>query len=518
MATITDKNETPENEQNSQKEADKETASMGVSSRLFNQRFNYSMEDLYDTFVSGDKPTLRGLFRKRMDRKEKIRLSRQLVWEIGILYKIIQMKVDFIVDGFRLYHEDDDIQELFEEINDKIGLEEYIRNAAFEHEVIGEWYPFLNWNSNDELSNLTILNPEQVIVKSIFGEDMVYLKPTKEIQNLLNHADDEIKKRVRRIVPQRFYEKWSKGKKVLLDDDEVLRYVNQKAYHEEYAHTPIEPIFDDLALLTMYKESDYSISYKTKKAILHVTVGDENFNDGEAVDSELLDEAEDLFSGPGESHEVFTQWFMEPSWIIPDTDVYYPEKYEPVMRSILEWSGLGVFLSDEGSYSDAEIKATGFYQDIKSTRKKIRKSIIDIYKTIAEKQGIKTYGDNLQYPEVKFSNTTLQSNDEKLETVRFLYKHGLLSPDTVLDDFGYSFEEESDIRNEEGKKEKYLKDIAVPFEPSQDISMRSFLRSGIKLPDVDFEVSMPEEDEDNNGNDNEEENNDEENNEEEDEE
>ena len=459
----------------SKQESKEKDYKLGKASSLMQQHFNHQSEDMYKSIINGDKPSLRNLYKKRLNRKDRLKIARNFVWSVGLLYRIIKLKVDFIIDGFEIYHDQPKVEKEFRELNEKLNIKEYIKNAAFEHEVIGEWYPFLNWN-NDELNNLTILNPEQVKVKSIFGEDFIYLRPPDEIKQLLNDPDKVVQQRLKRIIPSNYYDKWSTGQEVLLEEDEAFRYCSMKPNFQGYNHSPIEPIFDDLALLSMYKESDYSIAYKIKKAILQVKVGDNDVFDGEPVPEEILEQAEKLFDNPSESAEVFTQWFMEADWIIPDVKVYAPEKYEPVIRNILQWSGVGIFLSEGGAYSDADIKEKGFYRDVKTTRELIKKSILDIYKAIAEKKGMTTYHNKLKFPKVKFSDKALQDPEHILERSKFLYKHGLLSPETTLDTFEYDYNRELNIKSKEGKKEEYMEYITVPFEPSQDVNMKSFKR------------------------------------------
>ena len=346
---------------------------MKIGKASFYNNLNYNMDDLYNQFVGKNKPSLRNLFQTKIKREDKIKLAREFVWSVGLLYKIIQLKTNYISDGFEIYSEDKEILNEFRELNEKIDIEKYIQNSAWEHEVVGEWTPFINWDGND-LINLTILNPEKVEVKSIFGKDLVFVKPPDEFSKLYSSNDKEVKKRLKRIIPKNYYEKWSKGQEVLLDEDTAKRYFNQKSYHENYSSSPIEPIFDDLALLAMYKDSDYSVAYKIKKAILQVKVGNKDFNGDEPIDSDVIDEAEEMFKNPSESSEIFTQWFMDAEWIIPDSDVYYPEKYEPVTRSILEWSGLSVFISEDTSYGGGGEKSESFYNSIKNARKEIKKS------------------------------------------------------------------------------------------------------------------------------------------------
>ena len=474
MSTITEEKENNEEQRNTG-EVDEESIKMAKSS-AFNQYYTSDSSNLFDEFVEGTKPSLRNLFNKKIKREDKLRISRNFVWNLGLLYRIIKIKTDYISSGFEIYSDDEDVMEFYSELNEQVDIQRYIENAAFEHEVIGEWYPYLSW-SGDDLNKLTILDPKQIDIKSIFGEDVIELSPPKEVRNILNRRDgDPVKDRLQKIIPRRYLEDWKSGRSVVLEEDEVFRYFNTKAYHEKYAHTPIEPIFDDLALLSMHKESDYSISYKIKKAILQVKIGDENYKDGKPVSEDTIDSAMEMFRNPSESMEVFTQWFMNADWIIPDPAVYAPEKYRPVIRNILQWSGLEVMVNTESrsTTGDGQVKAEGFYRDVQSARRKIKISIEDIFETIARKKGFTTYGNNLKLPEIEFSNDVFMSNDELLETVQYLYKHGLISPDTALEKFGINFNRE--VKKKEGKMDTYREYIKVPFEPSQDGSMRSFDR------------------------------------------
>ena len=479
---------------------DKKEMKMGKAGLYTKFRYDKD-QDLYNSLVDGSKPSIRNLNQAHLKREDKLKIAREFVWSNGLLYRIIQIKLNYITSGFSISHENDDVLEFYQDINEELDMDTYIKNAAFEHEVIGEWCPYLNWNGSD-LRNLTILNPINVRVRSVFGKDLISIKPTDELKDLLRESDKDIQRRLKKVIPNKFYDKWKSGKEVLLNDEESLRYVNTKAYHEKHAHSPIEPIFDDLALLSVYKESDYSIAYKIKKAILQVKVGNEKFNPKEPLDMEIIDQAEEMFTNPSESMEIFTQWFMDADWVIPDKAVYHPEKYEPVITQIMNWAGLNVILSDQSTYGSGVIKAQAFYNDVQETRKTIKKSIRDIYRRIAKRKGKTTYGGKLKLPEIKFSNDVFLDNEELLNTVQFLYKHGLISPDTTLDRFGFDFGEELKIK--EGKKQTYIDNVYVPFEPSQDISLRSFERMRyqhqLDRDDMVFEKelndSIPSDDED----------------------
>lgn len=424
-------------------------------------RYGYDARRSLDNNI----PNLMDRF-KQKSRKKKLQEVRDYVWEVGILNRIIKMKVDFISAGFRVVHKDDDVEEFYREIYEELNVNEFIKNAAFEHEVIGEWYPYINWQGNNpEL--LTILDPELVEVKTAMGQDMVFLHPSNTFQSLIGRDDPDIRSRLLKHVPRKFITAWEQGKPVLLDEDEGRRYTNMKPYHEQYARSPLSPVIPDLELLKNLIAGDYSIATKIKKAILHVKVGNKDFDDGEPVDMEVINAVEDIFNNPSQAMELFTQWFIDHEWIVPDTDMFTPDKYKEVYKRILDWSGLNVMLNEEGGgYGQSYVQIKGFEQDIMTSRRKIKEFLDDLNKMIAEKNDMTTYGGKLKVPEIKFSKTALKEEDDILSMVQFLYKHGLLSIDDTLDAFDYDFE--TQMRKKDTEEEVHER-IKIPFEPSQGL-------------------------------------------------
>ncbi|MFW6377196.1 MAG: hypothetical protein ACOCZ5_00985, partial [bacterium] len=398
------------------------------------------MGDGYDIYnYYNQKPSLLRKVSTPRNRLQMVERARQYVWDIGLLFRIIKMKVDFISAGFKLVHEDPKVQEIYEDIYEDLDMNTFVRNSAFEHEVVGEWYPFWSWMGNKPVV-ATLLNPELIEVKSLFGKEMIFLKPSSDIQYIiqLSKDDPEIRRRLVKQIPAKFINKWERGEPVLLDEDMSERYTNLKAYHEKYANSPLRPIFGDLELLTLLIEGDYSIAYKIKKAILQVKVGDQNFNEGGAVDPSLFDQAEELFANPSQAMEVYTQWFMEADWIIPDVEIFNSEKYKEVYKRILDWSGINVMLDEGGSFAQGYIKIKGLKQDVENARQEIKKALDKFNKLIAEKMGLTTYGNKLKVPEVKFSDNALKDDKQIFEIVKFLYQHGVLSIEDTLEAFDYS--------------------------------------------------------------------------------
>ena len=412
---------------------------------------------------------------KNKSREDIIKDAREYVWSIGLLYRLIKIKVDFICSGFKVVSQDDEVEEKYKELYDKLDINEFIKNFAFEQLVIGESYPFYNWG-NDGIKNVSLLNPELTKVKTVLGEDLVYLKPSQDIKSLMNSDNERERQVLNNIVPRDVLNQWEDGKYAVLPEDVADRYAELKAYHEKYAHSPIEPIFPDLKLLSELISADYGVAQKLSQLITHIKVGDENFRDGKQVPPDVIDKVEELFNNPNSSSQtIFSQWFISAEHISPPIEeIFGSEKYQDVVRRIVQWSGLGIFIDtgDAGSsYASGYLKTKPIQQEIDNYRELIKRVLNDFNQLVAEKHGWKTYGDNLKTPNIKFDSNALKEESDVLQVVQFLYQYGLLSEEEVLEEFGYDIARQMDKKEE--AQEEYYEKMTLPFEPSQNQSVRA---------------------------------------------
>lgn len=397
-------------------------------------------------------------------RIEKIKKVREYVWTNPLLYRIIKMKVDFASAGLEITHPNEEIEDFYKDIYEEIDIDTFVKNMAFEHEAIGEFYPLFSWKKGQPIS-ATLLNPELITVKSALGKDFIYMKPSSDVTYLLNQDDPEIKKELKKVIPTEILGKWSKGREARLKDEYSNRYSNLKAPFEKYSHSPIEPVLSDLEIMKTLQEADYATAKKLKQLLLQVKVGSDKLNNGKPLKKSTLKQARELWNNPSQTMEVFTQWFMDAEYIIPDMEIFSNEKYESVIKRLIDWSGVSVMISEGGSFSQGFIKIKGLRQEVSSTRKVIEKALTDLNKKIAEKNNLKD-GENLLIPDIQFSNTALRDDSEIRQIVQFLYKYGLLSGEDTLDAFDYTFDRQ--MRKKESEQE-YSDIIKIDFEPSQGL-------------------------------------------------
>lgn len=403
---------------------------------------------------------------KPRQRYKVVQKARDYVWTTALLFRIIQMKVELISSGFKIRHEDEKVQKFYEDIYRELDIDTFIQNFAWEYEVCGEIYPFYSWKGNKP-EVVTLLDPELVEVKSVLGKSLIYLKPSPEIQKILS-SDEEGAKRLRKFIPRKYAEKWQRGEAVLLDEDASGRYLNIKAYHEQYAHSPIEPIFADLEILHTLQEADYRTARKLRQLILQVKVGHEKLNGGKPVSKNILEQAKSLWTNPSMNMEIFTQWFLEANYISPNMEIFNNTKYESVVKRILDWSGMNVMFEESGSFSLGYIKVKGLKQSVLNARNEIKKALDKLNREIARKNGLTYYG-KLKLPKIYFSNNALEDSKEINAIVQYLYNMGTLSIDDLLEHYGY--DSSVQIRKKKDENGKLIdKDVIRPiFESNQGL-------------------------------------------------
>jgi len=388
--------------------------------------------------------------REMNDRKRIIKKARGFKNSIGLLRRIIDLKVDFISSDIKITHDNEDVEEYFTEIYEDLNIYSFIRSAAEELIMNDEFYMFKSFNKNDPI-NVTTLDPLRVDVKNVLGESLVYLRPTVEMQNMLNSSIEEERRMAQKLIPPKIQEQWIRGKEALLNSELTGRYCINRQGYQKYPDNPIQPIFKDLKLLETLIASDYA-NAKNLKSILHAKVGDKDVNKG-VMPKEAIENVERLLDEPNSSAlELVTQFFVNLEFVNTDPETFTEEKYQAVTRRILNWSNINVFLSDGESYGSGFIKIKSLRREIENKRRLIKKALDDFNKQIAEKQDFITYGGKPKIPKITFKDTM---KDDKLtfEITRWLHQQGLISIEDTLEEFDYMFE---DMKKKKEKEiEKY---------------------------------------------------------------
>lgn len=348
----------------------------------------------------------------------------------------------------------------------------FVKRFVLQHFLIGEAYPYDYWDGNEPVF-FTLLNPELLEVETALGKDFVYMKPSTSIQKILTR-DDEAAKELRKYIPNELAKNWASGKKAYLPN--AKRYSNLKQYHDKYARSPIEPIFNDLEIMETLQEADYATARKLRQMILHIKVGNKDFRNGKAVPKEVLDKVKEYFNDNDISRamEMFTQWFVDAEYIYPDVEIFNSKKYEGPRNRIVEWSNMDAFLSQNTSFSEATEKVKALREEIREARVAVRKVLDNFYSKFAEKNGF-TYYRDLKKPNIMFDKNPLMDEELVWKVNKFLYQSGLLSIESVMDQYG--FDSRSEIEKKLNEQE-YEGELYPLYESDQGLLSLIFEENG----------------------------------------
>lgn len=408
-----------------------------------------------------------------VDRKQKIKKAIDYFWGNGLLYRIIKSKVDLTVSGFKVIHNDDKLNRKYQELNKKMNIETFVKRLLFQYFTIGEYYPYDYWRGNKPMF-LTLLNPELVKTETALGKDFIYMRPSNSIRRIMNR-DDQSTKELKKIMPTKLYKEWKKGKEAYLED--AKRYSNLRQYHEQNAHLPVEPIFNELQTMETLQEADYATARKLRQLILHVKVGNKNFNNGAPVNQGILDDVKDYFDDKqlSRSMEMFTQYFVDAEYIYPDIEIFSSEKYSGVKESIVDWSNMGFLLDGSSSYSESGHKVKTLKDSLIEARTMVKKTLNEFYEEYARRNNL-TYFKEYKTPQIMFNKDPLMDPELRWKIDSFLYQAGLLSIESLMKKYDYNSKKQIEKKIEEQEYEGKLYPL---FESNQNLVGEIYKEKGI---------------------------------------
>ena len=220
---------------------------------------------------------------------------------------------------------------------------------------------------------------------------------------------------------------------------------------------------------------DYSIASRVITAIQLFKLGNDTYP--------VTEDDEDVFdyiksqmlwrNSNGKSVEKVFQLFaphtLDVSWVFPDTTALLDEtKYSSVNRDIIYALGLPqILIVGETERSAAggnnELALFSPQKTMENLRNKILNVIKDICYEVSSRNNFKTT------PNVEFAPLNLVEFSAYTAALKDLYDTGNISRSTYSKYFGYSFDDEMELKEKENKvlKEKELGEFAPrPFSPT----------------------------------------------------
>jgi len=285
-------------------------------------------------------------------------------------------------------------------------------------------------------------------------DDIIYF-----VQNKGMYPDGSEDKRlyeeITRLYPD-FIRLILKGEtKILLDNPLIIKF-NNKSF-SPYPVSYLYPGLESFKHKRNMRRMDYSIAARVISAILHVTVGSDEYpltQDQEDVliqleqkfrwrDSLTRDDVERVFT-------LFTNHTVAMKWVFPDiTPLLDDKKYAEVNKDIIQALGFPRVLitgESERSFSaDPELVTLSPLSTLKAIRQRLLPIIDHIFRAVKDNNQVSLKN----IPNYKFRPINLMSLTLFYTGLEKLYQSGNLSRDSYTEAFGYDFQSEVTKRSEE---------------------------------------------------------------------
>jgi len=378
-------------------------------------------------------------------------------------------------------------------------LKEFAEEMALEYMVSGLVIPEIDYTSvpKDVIKRLGIKKYDPLILPSsmwlrdsgtitinysLLGSEVSYFVEIPDdiiyfIRNKGRYKDGtvdfELYEQLETLYPA-FVSQVERGeKKVRLENDLIFRrrVLSNCPYPTPYLYPALESLKHKRNLRRM----DYSIASRVITAIQLFKLGNDTYP--------VTEDDEDVFdyiksqmlwrNSNGKSVEKVFQLFaphtLDVSWVFPDTTALLDEtKYSSVNRDIIYALGLPqILIVGETERSAAggnnELALFSPQKTMENLRNKILNVIKDICYEVSSRNNFKTT------PNVEFAPLNLVEFSAYTAALKDLYDTGNISRSTYSKYFGYSFDDEMELKEKENKvlKEKELGEFAPrPFSPT----------------------------------------------------
>jgi hypothetical protein len=257
--------------------------------------------------------------------------------------------------------------------------------------------------------------------------------------------------------------------KVILENPNIIRrrVVQDSPYPVPY----LSAALDILEHKRNLRKADYSIVTKVISAILHVKIGSDDFpmTDSEEDTQRLEDVKNQLMWRNTTSNTIenifqfFSDHTIDLKWVFPNVELLLNEgKYKEVNQELIFALGFPRTLiageSERSNASDPQYAAIAPVKTMENFRNKILGVLRQVVYDISTKNNLTSV------PEIEFKPINLFDFATYLSALQVLLDTGSLSRTSLAKVFGYSFEDELELRSEE---QKALEASGVPeFQPT----------------------------------------------------
>lgn len=404
----------------------------------FNQNFNVD--------GSPDAVSLESIFNNPQDNIETIvGYSKYCYRKYGIITRVVNIVRDFGTTNIKLSYptKDKKIKKCIDDYNDRINIGQLISDFNYELALTGNLACYDRDGVRVDIYPINKIEPVPLVVDN---KQIIAYKNDSNIYNF-NDYGDEINNEIDNAYPPEILEGMKSGKsRIILNSDNAYFGKINCSQYESYGMSIILPAFEDLAHKNLLKEAEKATANDVIDKIMLIKIGDKD----NKPNRQLINDYTDLLNGLKGSVRLTVPYYVDVSYVEPETSIFQEDKFVEVDTDIL--NALGVSLSlirgeSGGNYAEGMINFSGLTKTIENIQKPIKTILNGLYRAELKRKGFNA--ENA--PKVEFGDVVIDK-EAKLGLVKELFTTAGLPYRLLYEESGYDFDSIKIMREQENEE------------------------------------------------------------------
>lgn len=405
----------------------------------FDQNFNVD--------GSPDSVTLESIFNAPQDNIDDIvGYAKYCYRKYGIIMRVVNIVRDFGATEIKLNYptKNKKIRQIIEAYNKKIDIQQLVKDFIYELALTGNLACYDRDGARVDIYPINKIKPIPLIVDN--KQMIAYINDSFAIFSTDDYGA-EINAQIEKAYPEEILAGMKSGTQLipLNTDNAYFAKINASQY-ESYGLSIILPAFEDLAHKSLLKEAEKATANDIIDKIMLIQIGDENNKPNKM----LIDQYTALLDGLTGSVRLTVPYYVNASYIEPQTAIFGAEKFIEVDTDILNTLGISLSLirgESGGNYSEGIINFSGLVRTIENIQKPIAKILNGLYAAELKRKGAKLE----DAPDVQFSDVVIDK-EAKLSLIKELFTTAGLPYRVLYEEAGFDFDSIKLVREEENEE------------------------------------------------------------------
>mgnify|MGYP006412936479 CR=1 FL=1 len=424
--------------------------------------------------------------------KDRIAACREAYENVGIIGNIVDLMVDFAIEGIDIYHKSGAVQKFFRQWSNKVNLtqlsEQILKSIYRDGNV-----PILSyWGEISEkeiksfkrsvgktTSNLFVDNREDeskiipygyqvldVLNVSRNGSEMLgtagweFQFDSSDYETLSAKMDAktrDIVNQLRQSLGDKAFDKLKSSGKMVLDQDRFDMLYYKKDGYKAWANPMLWRVMDDVKFKKLIRDMDISVAEGVTNALTVVKLG--ATKEGLPPSKKKYQKIVSMLKNPSKAKTIVWDDLIDIQTVFPPVEKFFSaDKYQQVDNDIRSGLGIAEILINGGggNYSSSFLSVKTLLERLEMGRQILLSFLEHQVKIVSKNMGFRTA------PVIRMSHMSLNDQESEKQFLLELFDRNAVSFETLTERFGENFDIELDrVKNEDKKREK-IKDNS-PF-------------------------------------------------------